>query len=308
MSGSAPAAIRHSRPVAEQPRSVPSGRPDSSGFSAHVLLDGRYCLDEPIGRGAAAYVWRATDLASLEKVAVKIFSAPLGHAPQGHEASHEAAVLAAIPHPHVVGLLSHGAISHPDTGAQAPYLVLEMVPGPNLRQDIASHGAMQPAAAARLGRDVADGLSAIHAAGYIHRDIKPSNILLDPGSGTAKIADLGTAVDAQGGGEQQSYGSLPYMSPEQVHGTDLTGATDVYSLGLVLLESITGVRAFDLPQVESMVVRTVRGPEIPAALPAGWRSLLTAMTSLSFRDRPTAEECRTAFTALLGDSPALRAA
>lgn len=308
MSGVATAGIRRSRPVTEPPRTPVSGRPDSSGFSAHVLLDGRYCLDEPIGRGAAAYVWRATDLATLEKVAVKIFSAPLGHTPQGHEALREAAALAAAVHPRVVGLLSHGSISHPETGARTPYLVLELVPGPNLRQDIARHGAMQPDEAARLGRDVAAGLCAVHAGGYVHRDMKPSNILLDRGSGTAKISDLGTAVDTHRRGEEQSYGSLPYMSPEQVHGTDLTAATDIYSLGLVLLECLTGVRAFDLPRVESMVVRTVRGPEIPAALPGGWRSLLAAMTSLSVRDRPTAEECRTAFSSLLGESAALHAA
>ncbi|MCC3273621.1 serine/threonine protein kinase [Arthrobacter zhangbolii] len=291
-------------------RSLPAekGQTDSSGFSAHVLFDGRYCLDEPIGRGAAAYVWQATDLASLSKVAVKIFSAPLGHSPEGHEASREAAALAAVSSDHVLQLVAHGAISHPETGVQTPYLVMDLVPGENLRRTVARFGPYSPSAAADLGRQLAEGLSAVHTAGYIHRDIKPSNILLDPGSGTAKIADLGTAVDAQGGGEQQSYGSLPYMSPEQVHGTDLTGATDVYSLGLVLLESITGVRAFDLPQVESMVVRTVRGPQISAGLPAGWIQLLTAMTALEPTDRPTANQCRQAFVALAADHSGSRAA
>ena len=284
-----------------------SARPsptDASGFTAHVLIGGRFCLDEPIGRGTAAYVWRATDLATLTKVAVKIFSAPLGHLPEGHEAVHEAQALQSVRNGHVVRLVSDGTISHPATGVQTPYLVLELVPGPNLRDELAHRGALPAAAAAELGAGLADGLSAIHAAGYIHRDIKPSNILL--GAGGAKIADLGTAVSVlRPAGNAGSYGSLPYMSPEQVHGSGLTPATDVYSLGLVLLESLAGTRAFDLPQVESMVVRTVRGPEIPPALPSGWSSLLTAMTSLSPQERPTAEQCRTALAALCAPRPVL---
>ena len=270
---------------------------DTSGFSAHVLIDGRFCLDEPIGRGAAAYVWRATDLASLEKVAVKIFSSPLGHAPQGHEAVREAAALRAVENPQVVRMITTGTISHPATGVQTPYLVLELVPGANLRHSLS--GVLQPADAARLGVELAAGLCSVHAAGYIHRDVKPSNILLDPATGRAKITDLGIAVSKEGhGSEAPSYGSLPYMSPEQVRRAPLTYATDIYSLGLVLLECLTGVRPFDLPQVESMAARTVRGPQIPSALPAGWRSLLSAMTSLSAHERPTAEQCREALASL----------
>ena len=290
-------------------RSLPlqKGRTDTSGFSAHVLFDGRYCLDEPIGRGAAAYVWQATDLASLSKVAVKIFSAPLGHSPEGHEASREAAALAAVTSDRVLQLVAHGAIIHPETGVQTPYLVMDMVPGENLRRTVARLGPYSPAAAAGLGRQLAEGLSAVHTAGYIHRDIKPSNILIHSGNGSAKIADLGSAV-SNGEDSTPSYGSLPYMSPEQVHAARLTSATDIYSLGLVLLECLTGVRAFDLPQVESMVVRTVRGPQIPAGLPAGWAPLLTAMTALDPTGRPTADQCRHAFAALAADHGESRAA
>lgn len=283
-------------------RSVPPALGDTSGFTAHILIDGRFCLDEPIGRGTAAYVWRATDLATLTKVAVKIFSSPLGHAPEGHEAVREARALEAVRNRHVVQMIATGFISHPATGMQTPYLVLELVPGGNLREQLACAGPLQPAAAARLGAELAQGLSAIHAAGYIHRDIKPSNILPAPGPAGARIADLGTAVSTlQPEGSPHSYGSLPYMSPEQVHGTALTGATDIYSLGLVLLECLTGTRAFDLPQVESMVVRTVRGPELPPSLPAGWQPLLTAMTSLDPKQRPSAEQCRRLLAALAAD-------
>lgn len=283
--------------------------PDTSGFSAHVLIDGRFCLDEPIGRGTAAYVWRATDLASLEKVAVKIFSLPLGHAPQGHEAAREALALRSVADPHVVGLVTDGTISHPATGVQTPYLVLELVPGQNLRQVLAGTFPGQAVDAARLGAELATGLCAIHAAGYIHRDIKPSNILVNAGTGSAKIADLGAASSSlTAASGTSSYGSLPYMSPEQVLGAGLDSATDIYSLGLVLLECLTGARAFDLPQVESMVVRTVRSPELPETLPAGWRSLLSAMTSVSPKDRPTAAECRSALAALAAGTGALRAA
>ena len=266
---------------------------DTSGFTANVLLDGRFCLDEPIGRGTEAFVWRATDLASLTKVAVKIYSAPLAQTPEGHEALREARALESIVNPHVVRMIATGTISHPVTGVRTPYLVLELVKGTNLRQQLASRTTLTPDAAARLGFDLADGLAAVHAAGYIHRDVKPSNILLADGNTGVKVADLGTAVNIHRPADAAaSYGSLPYMSPEQVHGAPLTGATDIYSLGLVLIECLTGTPAFNLPQVESMVARTVRSPEIPSALPAGWRSLLAAMTSLDPRQRPTAQQCR----------------
>lgn len=285
-------------------QAAPAARTDTSGFSAHVLIGGRFCLDEPIGRGTAAFVWRATDLATLDKVAVKIYSSPLGHLPSGHEAVQEAEALNAVGSGRVVKMIATGTIGHPVTGIQTPYLVLELVPGPNLRQDLAAAGALLPAAAAQLGAELAEGLASVHAAGYIHRDIKPSNILLAPGTG-AKVADLGTAVSAlRRPGKAASYGSMPYMSPEQVHGSGLTAATDIYSLGLVLLECLAGRPAFNLPQVESMVVRTVRGPEIPAALPAGWRSLLAAMTALSPQERPTAEQCRLALAQLQEDAAA----
>lgn len=278
---------------------------DSSGFTANVLLDGRFCLDEPIGRGTEAFVWRATDLASLTKVAVKIYSTPLAQAPEGHEALREARALESILNPHVVRMIATGTISHPVTGVRTPYLVLELVKGPNLRRKLASRNTLTPDAAAHLGVDLADGLAAVHAAGYIHRDVKPSNILLTDGNTGAKVADLGTAVNLRRPADAAvSYGSLPYMSPEQVHGAPLTGATDIYSLGLVLLECLTGAPAFNLPQVESMVVRTVRSPEIPSALPAGWRSLLAAMTSLDPRQRPTAEQCRRALASLPAEDAA----
>lgn len=284
---------------------------DTSGFTANVLLDGRFCLDEPIGRGTEAFVWRATDLASLTKVAVKIYSAPLAQAPEGHEALREARALESIVNPHVVRMIATGTIAHPVTGVRTPYLVLELVTGPNLRRKLASLNTLTPDAAARLGFDLADGLAAIHAAGYIHRDVKPSNILL--AGGNTKVADLGTAVNTRRPADAAaSYGSLPYMSPEQVHGAPLTGATDIYSLGLVLLECLTGVPAFNLPQVESMVVRTVRSPEIPSALPPGWRFLLAAMTSLDPLQRPTAQQCRRTLASLsaedAGDTRDLTAA
>lgn len=281
------------------------------GFSAHVLCDGRFCLDEPVGQGTAAYVWRATDLATLEKVAVKIFSSPLGPAPQEHQARWEAAALRSVSNPHVVRMISDGVIEHPDTGAQTPYLVLELVPGTNLRRTIAERGAQPPADVARRALGLVDGLAALHAAGYIHGDIKPSNILLDASTGGAKITDLGTAVNRERSPAQaSSYGSLPYMSPEQVRGLPVTTATDIYSLGLVLLECLTGIRPFDLPAVESLVARTVRSPEAPPTLTRGWASLLTAMTAVAVQERPTAEQCRQLLGRLPGSAggPAARVA
>ncbi len=254
--------------------------------SAHErLLADRYELDDLLGSGGMAEVRRAWDTRLHRHVAVKLFRA-------GSDVNDEARfdneikTLAALSHPGLVQVHDAG------TTAGTPFVVLQMVEGQTLFQRIAN-GPLEVDEVRRLGAELADALAYVHAKGVVHRDIKPSNILLDH-DGNAHLADFGlaTLVDATRlTRPDQLVGTAAYLSPEQVRGEELTCAVDVYALGLVLLECLTGRREYRGSEVEAAVARLHRRPDIPRELPADLRRLLTLMTSLSFRRRPTAAEC-----------------
>jgi serine/threonine protein kinase len=131
----------------------------------------------------------------------------------------------------------------------------------------------------------------VHAQGVVHRDVKPANILLSPAG--AKLTDFGIARIIDGArhtGTGLTVGTAPYLAPEQVTGDPVTPATDVYALGLVLLEGLKGEREYAGPTVEAALARLHRQPAVPDDLPQPWPSLLTAMTARMPSMRPTAAE------------------
>jgi hypothetical protein len=144
---------------------------------------------------------------------------------------------------------------------------------------------------AELGADVASALAHVHAAGVVHRDVKPGNVLVDENGG-AMLSDFGIArlVDDTCHHTRTGtvVGTVAYLAPEQVAGERVTTAVDIYALGLVLLEALTGVRPYAGTSVESALARLSRPPEIPATLPQGWGALLTAMTARDPAARPGA--------------------
>ena len=239
-----------------------------------TLVGGRYRLERQIGAGATARVWLAFDQVLERRVAVKMLATPIGG-----ETAHierfrrEARALANLQHAHVVTVLDSG--EHDDI----PFIVLEYVDGETLKERIQRVARLTISEAVAIAIEVARALDAAHARGLVHRDVKPQNILLDA-EGGAKITDFGIA---RSGGEEgltmtgRVLGTTDYVSPEQALGHQVTGQSDLYSLGVVLYESLTGSVPFSAPSpidVATMHVRAEipdlqqRRPEVSAALAA----------------------------------------
>ena len=257
------------------------------------LFAGRYRLGTVLGRGGMADVVQADDHVLGRSVAVKIFR----HAEPPDTAQRidaEIRTLASLSHPGLVTLYDAGTALDAG-GVPVPYLVMELVDGPTLsayRQGRPMDGAH----VARIGCELAEALAYIHDQGVVHRDIKPANILVaqspDVGVGQcAKLADFGIAriVDAERLTEHgTTVGTAHYLSPEQATGTSAGPPTDIYTLGLVLIECLTGTMVFEGSAVAAAVARLHRDPAVPEGLGSDWHALLTEMTSRRPEDRPAA--------------------
>lgn len=256
-----------------------------------ALLDGRYQVGESLGRGGMSTVYRAEDTYLERTVAIKILRDDdqlVGFSDRMHT---EKALQASLSHPSLVTLFDARLER---TGPR--YLVMEFIDGPTLADRMFA-GPLPADQVAALAQDLAEALSAVHAAGIVHRDVKPSNVLLAPrkaGRTTAKLADFGIACEIDAPAMTSPgvvMGTLAYMAPEQVRGQRVTPAGDVFSLGLVLLEALTGERGYPAAVGIAAAVARVSGPpEIPEDIDPGWRDLLDRMTRTEPSERPTADE------------------
>jgi serine/threonine protein kinase len=249
-------------------------------------LAGRYELGPLLGRGAMAEVYRAMDLLLDRPVAVKLFAAeqdPLDR----RRSMDEGRTLARLSAPGLVTVFDLGLVDN------RPYLVMELVDGPSLRDRLLA-GPLTVAQTTRLGAPLADALAHAHERGIVHRDVKPSNVLLDEDA-SPKLVDFGIALLAGSirlTAANEIVGTPAYLSPEQVRGETVGPATDVYALGLVLLECLTGEVAYGgTGWLETALARLHHQPAIPPGLPPGLDELLTAMTAVDPADRPSAAAC-----------------
>jgi tRNA A-37 threonylcarbamoyl transferase component Bud32 len=224
-----------------------------TGADPSIGPEGRYRLVRRIGVGGMGEVWEADDTVLGRRVALKVLVQELADDPRAtRRFVREARATAKLTHPNVTRVYDFGR----DGGL--PYLVMELLEGDTLADRLAG-GPLPPAEAARIGAAVADALEAAHSRGIIHRDIKPGNVLLTP-AGEVKVMDFGIAAAAD---ETHSttgsglYGTAAYISPERAAGQPATPAADIYSLGAVLYELLTGRPPF-LGDSPVLVVRAHR--------------------------------------------------
>jgi eukaryotic-like serine/threonine-protein kinase len=215
------------------------GRP----WPARTHLAGRYLLEEPIASGGAAIVWRAYDENLARPVAIKLL-----HPHHANDATvverfeRESRASAQLNHPNTVRIY--------DTGREDDlvFLVMEHVDGPSLREVLSSSGPLDPLVVAALGEQVASALGDAHAHGLVHRDVKPANILI-AGDGTVKVTDFGIAKALSGADATLTtpgtvVGTAAYVAPEQLEDATVDARADIYALGVVLHECLTGRPAF----------------------------------------------------------------
>ncbi len=265
------------------------------GTTAEGLLKNRYELHEMIGQGGMAAVYRAVDTALGREVAIKLFAASADDI-EGARQEDEVNVLASLSHHSLVTLFDAG-VDRSDRSNPRVFLVMELVRGADLQKTLHAGGPLSGRSVAQIGYDLAEGLAYIHRRGIIHRDIKPSNILLadyqdENSRERAMLTDFGIA---HRGVQQQTVGATTtgtaaYLSPEQVRREPVGAPSDVYSLGLVLIECFTGELAYPGEPVDSAMSRLLNDPAIPVEVGDRWRSLLQAMTAREPRDRPLANE------------------
>lgn len=257
----------------------------------------RYRLQRQLARGSAASVWLARDAKTdAEVVLKKLEPASIGDPLMRRRLEVEAQASDTISHPGVVPVIDRVF------GEEAVGIVFPWVPGETLRERLSRVGPLDARTSASIAVDVADVLSAAHALGLIHRDVKPANILLGD-DGRVRLLDFGIArsvgiadddnatpeaLEATGAG--MAIGTLPYMAPEQLTGGEPSPRTDVYALGVVLYETLSGSRPYTARSPsEQLALLQEAPPMIADAPPALWTLALQAM-SLRPEQRPTAAQ------------------
>jgi serine/threonine-protein kinase len=257
-----------------------------------LMLGNRYRLAERIAGGGMGEVWRAEDTVLGRDVAVKILRREYADDPTflarfRAEARHTAG----LAHQGIAAVYDFGeGGADADAGPTSPYLVMELVPGQPLSTLVSRDGRLTPQRTLDIVGQAANALQAAHDAGVIHRDIKPGNILVTP-DGVVKITDFGISRATNSVPLTQTgaiMGTAYYISPEQASGQSVTPASDIYSLGIVAYECLTGRRPFDGDTPVSVALAQVSQdpPALPAELPASVRDLVMQMLAKNPADRP----------------------
>jgi serine/threonine protein kinase len=317
-----------SPPLTQPPSSSPQPSADGEDgpfvAAEGAILDGRYELQRPIGRGSFGVVWRARHRGLETDVAVKLLNIGEGGGTErldptkrqsvstfeerSDELRLEGVRAARVQHPHAVRVLDVGALKD-----GTPYLVMELLQGPTVEDELRRLKVVPLRRAVEILVPVAEALASAHAQGVIHRDVKPANVMLHRGAAgeVVKVLDFGVAklvnvgVEGPGGhlagpGEVSSRvvaGSPAYIAPERLRGVPYDGRADVYSLGVMLYELLVGQVPFvsddgDLMKVAVMHLKATAVPpsQRNPALPAGVDAIVARLLEKDPDRRPTAAE------------------
>ncbi|MEA5363036.1 serine/threonine-protein kinase [Amycolatopsis sp., V23-08] len=255
--------------------------PRPAGNELPDVIAGRYEVGPLIGRGATARVHRAVDRVLGRAVAVKFYDRHVLAVDQLRRV-RERTLLASVQHPNVVALFDSG------TEGDRPYLVMQLVEGENLAERVPD-GPFTADEVSELAIRLADALAHVHARGIVHRDLKPANVLLGPGGPVITDFGIAHALDSTHiTGTGLVTGTAAYLAPEQILGEQAGPPADVYALGLILLECLTGQREFPGTLAESALARLHRAPRIPDGTPEPLAHALSWMTARDPADRPGA--------------------
>jgi serine/threonine-protein kinase len=272
-----------------------------------TVLGGRYRLVELLGQGGMATIYRARDNQLERDVAVKVLRPEYGADPDFNDRfRHEAQSAASLNHPAIVAVYDYG------TDPVGPFIVMELVEGEDLSTIIRRSGAIPPRAAARLVAQASRAVAAGHDRGFVHRDVKPGNMLVTR-EGRVKVADFGiaralseSALTLPG----TTMGSVHYFSPEQARGEMATPASDIYSLGIVLFELLTGRRPWTGDTAAAIATARLTGAvPTPSTVHGGIPPTLDAITRKAMAPNPddrfgSAADMAEALEAFVGEGSA----
>ncbi|MBA3532861.1 MAG: serine/threonine protein kinase, partial [Ardenticatenales bacterium] len=270
-----------------------------------TILKERYRLERLLGEGGTAQVWLATDERMGRQVAIKILR-PQYAKDEGllERFRREARIVAHLDSPYIV------QVYDVEMSEGISFIVMEYIDGQDLKELIRFEGAMPPQRALSLLRDIAMGVAVAHEAGLIHRDLKPGNVLISK-QGEVKVTDFGIARDMAGAGLTEPgkvWGTSHYIAPEQAMGRPLTPAADIYSLGVLLFELLTGKLPFPGDDPVAVAIAHIQEPPpdiqtLKPSLPAGVARLVSRMMSKAPEQRPqTARALVEIVTRFLEDS------
>ena len=235
-----------------------------------AFLDSRYRIERPLGQGGMATVYLAQDDELDRPVALKILAENLaGDATFRDRFEREARLAARLNHPNVVRVFDVGESDG------RPFIVMEYVEGDTLADELGRHGPLPRDRAVDLALQMCRGLEAAHASGLVHRDVKPRNLLLRP-DGVLKIADFGIARAAESTRLTEIgtiLGTAAYLAPEQAEGVEANPAADLYSVGAVLYELLTGRVPYTATSLVELAAKQQAGPPPPIAGVPGWLQL-----------------------------------
>jgi tRNA A-37 threonylcarbamoyl transferase component Bud32 len=248
-----------------------------------MQLSGRYRLDAQIGAGGMSTVYRALDQTLERRVAIKLMHREIASdSDQLERFRREARSVAQLSHPHIVGVIDAGE----DEGR--PYIVFEYVAGETLKERIRRMGRLPMDEAIAYAIEIARALGNAHSHQIVHRDVKPQNVLIDA-EGSAKVTDFGIArtLDQEGlTADGRVLGTTDYVSPEQALGHDVNGQSDIYSLGVVLFEMLTGDVPFHGENQVSVAMKHVREdlPDLQSKRPEASATLASVVDRMTDKD------------------------